>query len=243
MKLRILLILLAGVAVGVVELPGLFSARPAAAAQPASTAPWAQASTAVAEMQPTPTSDRLAPWPTVYPPSQADTGAQEYYQRCMVCHGDRGQGLTAEWRGALDPADQDCWQSGCHNVRHPPGGFIFPKAVPAVIGPTTLMRFETAQELFEFMRATMPFQAPGSLSDEMYWQLTAYLLRENGFDEGHQPLDEARAGSLALLRQKPGGWVQPGAGRAWWLLAPVGMLALGWGVWWTQRARRAGRKS
>lgn len=179
---------------------------------------------AEAQMPPTPTSDRLAPWPTVYPPSQADTGAQEYYQRCMVCHGDRGQGLTAEWRGALDPADQNCWQAGCHHVRRPPDGFIFPKAVPAVIGAGTLMRFETAQELFEFTRSTMPFQAPGSLSDEMYWQLTAYLVRENGFDPGRQALDESTAGAVRLVRQETGRW------RLAWLLLPVGLL-LGWGVW------------
>jgi len=42
--------------------------------------------------------DRLAAPPTVYPPTQADQGAQVYWFVCMVCHGDRGQGLTDEWR-------------------------------------------------------------------------------------------------------------------------------------------------
>ncbi len=158
---------------------------------------------ASAQMPPTPTSDRLAPWPTVYPPAQADTGAQEYYQRCMVCHGDRGQGLTEEWRGALDPADQNCWQSGCHHSRHPPGGFVFPKAVPPVIGAGAIDHFGTAQTLFDFIKNTMPFQAPGSLSDEIYWQLTAYLVRENGFNPDGFELSQMTASSVALTGPEP----------------------------------------
>ena len=59
-----------------------------------------------------PSVDRLAPPPTVYPPTQAGDGAQVYYQVCMTCHGHRGQGLTEAWRMSLDPEDQTCWQSG-----------------------------------------------------------------------------------------------------------------------------------
>jgi mono/diheme cytochrome c family protein len=151
-----------------------------------------------ASMHPTPTGDRLAPWPTVYPPAQADLGAQEYYQRCMVCHGDRGQGLTDEWRGALDPADQNCWQSGCHGGKVGAGGFEFPKFAPRLIGGGALARFETAQDLFDFLKSAMPFQAPGSLSDAIYWQLTAYLLRANGFYAGSPVLSAATAAQVRL---------------------------------------------
>ena len=143
--------------------------------------------------------DRLAPPPTVYPPTQADQGAQVYYQVCMACHGDRGQGLSDEWRGVLDPADQNCWQSRCHASNYPPGGFVFPKIVPAVVSPGMVARFETALDLHDFLRARMPYQAPGSLDEEEYWQLTAFLLRANGIDPGPPPLDSQRA-SLILLR-------------------------------------------
>ncbi len=137
---------------------------------------------ASAQMVSTPDSDRLAPWPTVYPPTQADQGAQVYYQRCMVCHGDRGQGLTVEWRGVFDPEDQNCWQSGCHNqTRLPPDGFVFPKTIPAVAGEGVLDHFGTAQNLFDFLKHSMPYQAPNSLEDEAYWQTTAYLLRIERF--------------------------------------------------------------
>lgn len=143
-------------------------------------------------------SDRLAPPATVYPPTQADQGAQLYYQICMVCHGDRGQGLTEEWRNVLDPEDRNCWQSRCHATNHPPDGFIFPKTVPPVVGPVTIARFTTALDLFQFLQTRMPWQAAGSRSEEEYWQLTAFLLRLNGVDPGAEPLTAGRAATLWL---------------------------------------------
>jgi mono/diheme cytochrome c family protein len=131
-------------------------------------------------------------------PTQADLGAQVYYQICMVCHGDRGQGLTDEWRGVLDPEDQNCWQSGCHHTKHPPGGFIFPKVVPPVVGPDVLSHYPTALHLHDFIKARMPWQARGTRSEDEYWQLTAFLLRANGVDPGLDPLDAQRAAGIVL---------------------------------------------
>jgi LPXTG-motif cell wall-anchored protein len=116
----------------------------------------------------------------------------------MACHGDQGQGLTDEWRGVLDIADQNCWQSKCHSPNHPPGGFVFPKFVPSVVGAGVVARFETAYDLYTFLKTEMPFQAPGSLKDEEYWQLTAFLLRINQLDPGSQTLDEVRAAQIPL---------------------------------------------
>jgi mono/diheme cytochrome c family protein len=189
---------------------------------------------ASAQMIPTPQSDRLAPWPTVDPPAQADSGAQEYYQRCMVCHGDRGQGLTAEWRGALDPADQNCWQSGCHNLRTVPGGFVFPKAVPPLIGGASLTHFGNAQNLFDYLKDNMPYQAPRSLPDDLYWQLTAYLVRANGF-QAEPALGPENAASVLLVPPPPAPtipvWVWPAAALA---VVAAGLAAL---AFW--RARRS----
>lgn len=145
--------------------------------------------------------DRLAPPPTVYPPTQADEGAQVYYQVCMVCHGDIGQGLTDEWRGTLDPADQNCWQSRCHAGNHPADGFIFPRVVPPVVGPHIAARFATGLDLYKYIKANMPWQWPGTRSDEEYWQLTAHLLRWNGVDPGTKALTPERAAELWLNPQ------------------------------------------
>ena len=50
--------------------------------------------------------------------TQADVGAEIYRLVCQDCHGNRGQGLTDEWRAEWDPEDQNCWQSKCHAPNH-----------------------------------------------------------------------------------------------------------------------------
>ncbi len=134
---------------------------------------------AAQELTPTPAMDRLAAPPLPENPSQADLGAQVYYQVCMACHGDRGQGLTEEWRAVWDE-DSYCWQSGCHGPDHPPWGFSFSETCcPPVLEGTLLTRFENAQDLFLYLVETMPWWNPGYLTTEQYWQLTAYLVREH----------------------------------------------------------------
>lgn len=132
------------------------------------------------ELTPTPAMDRLAAPPLPDNPTQADHGAQVYYQVCMACHGDRGQGLTEEWRAEWGE-DSYCWQSGCHGPDHPPWGFSFAETCcPPVLEGTLLNRFKNAQELFQYLEETMPWWNPGYLTTEQYWQLTAFLVQEHG---------------------------------------------------------------
>ncbi len=144
------------------------------------------------------TSQFLAPPPTVVPATQADQGAQVYYYVCMTCHGDRGQGLTADFLNRLGPPDNNCWSSKCHAPNHVEGSFVFPKNVPAVVGPGVLSSFKTAKGLHDFIQQKMPFQAPGSLTEAQYWQLTAFLMRANGRDPGTLALDDARAATVVF---------------------------------------------
>ena len=109
-------------------------------------------------------------------PSLADLGAVKYWAVCMACHGDRGQGLTDDWRRTGFGEDQNCWQSKCHAANHPPEGFLLVRYVPPAIGPTTLKRFTTAQDLHDYLLARMPWWKPGSLTSDEAWQLTAFLL-------------------------------------------------------------------
>lgn len=141
----------------------------------------------------------FTPPPTVYPPTQADAGAQTYFYICLVCHGDKGQGLT-EWRKELNPPDNNCWQSKCHSPNRMDFGFTFPREVPALKNPALLLTFQNALNLHDFIKRTMPYQYPGSLTDEQYWQLTAYLIKMNGIDPGPQPLNPANAASVSLVR-------------------------------------------
>ena len=132
---------------------------------------------------PTPASnaERLAKPALAAQASQLGQGAALYWGVCMACHGDRGQGLTNEWR-AVFGEDQNCWTSKCHAANHPPQGFSIPRdrLPPAVTGPGSLSRFTTAQQLYDYLVVTMPWWKPGSLTSEKGWQVTAYILKLNG---------------------------------------------------------------
>ena len=139
-------------------------------------------STATPFPQPTPTFDikRLDKPDIESDPdhlSQLDAGSLKYWGVCMACHGDVGQGLTEEWKDAFGE-DRNCWQSGCHGPDHPPQGFLIPKdkVIPPVAIMGSLNRFKNAQELHDYILASMPWWDPGQLTDEEAWQVTAYIL-------------------------------------------------------------------
>lgn len=157
-------------------------------------------STVESALAPTPTIDRLAVPPLSENPSQLEHGTFIYKQVCMACHGDFGQGLTEEWRQEWDE-DYNCWQSECHSASHPPWGFEIPTTCcPAVSGAGTLMRFDTAAELFTYLTETMPWWSPGNRSIDEYWALTAYLLDQNG---ALPPNIEINPGNALVIQVRP----------------------------------------
>lgn len=177
--------------------------------------------------------------------TQADVGAEIYRLVCKSCHGDRGQGLTRDWIAQWPPEDQNCWQSQCHGGRIPPDGFALPRYVPPVIGDDALDEFDTAEALYNFSRQQMPWHAPGSLIDQEYMQVTAYLLRENGFPVDEVALDETTAAAFVLHTEEAAPTSTPDAGApdaapartsSWYLLAMVAVagfgLALGLRLLW-----------
>ncbi len=132
--------------------------------------------------QPTgmPGEDRLAMPVLPESPTQVDNGRYLYYFHCMPCHGDRGQGLTDEWRQVWVEDHQNCWGRNCHTGRTEMAGFYIPRFVPPVSGsPQALGAFQTPEDLFVFLQETQPPQRPGALSEEEYWALTAFLLDQN----------------------------------------------------------------
>jgi cytochrome c len=139
--------------------------------------------------------------PTLPPaPSQADHGAQDYWLYCLPCHGEKGQGLTEEFRQTYPPEETNCWQSGCHGNNPYQYGFKLPTKVPAVIGNETLGKFSDAAQLHSYIRAAMPFWNPGSLSDEESWRITAFLLRENHLRSDSAELNDSNAADVKILR-------------------------------------------
>jgi hypothetical protein len=163
--------------------------------------------------------DRLAEPELPESPTEVDIGRNLYYFHCMPCHGDRGQGLTDEFREIWVEDHQNCWGRGCHAARSELDAFPIPRTVPAVIGsPYALAAFQTADDLFVFLRETQPPQRAGALADSEYWALTSFLLHENG-----RPLPEDGSGTAGS-----GGSVSR-AGLAFATLAPLlVLLSVAW---------------
>lgn len=115
--------------------------------------------------------------------SQLQYGGEVYRLVCSACHGDHGQGLTADWLATWAPADRNCWQSHCHGPNHPPDGFELPVA-PAISGSGALAAFVNAQRLHDYIQSSMPWQNPNSLTEKDSWGTTAFVLKLNGIDPG-----------------------------------------------------------
>jgi len=140
-----------------------------------------------------PSADRLAEPVLGESPTQVERGRSVYYYNCMPCHGDRGQGLTGEFRLAWPEDHQNCWARGCHTGRSELSAFAIPREVPAVAGtPGALGHFDQPDALFAYLRETQPPQRPGALSFPEYWEVTAFLLDENG-----RPAEVGRLGAGA----------------------------------------------
>ena len=150
-----------------------------------------------------PTQDRLAEPTLPASPSQADYGAQVYWLNCSPCHGDKAQGLTDEFRQQYPEEDRNCWTSHCHGAVTYENGFKIPKVVPALVGSGTLAKYPNAATLNGFMRASMPLQNPNSLSEEDYYKITAFLLRQNGLIDDRTEVNASNAAQIVVSRATP----------------------------------------
>lgn len=108
-------------------------------------------------------------------PAEADLerGAEVYAEECAGCHGPDGRG---------DPA-----------VDAPP--VMGPDALPTEPEPDMdrERRFETGEDVLEYVAETMPVDDPGGLEDEDYREVVRYLLARNGFDVPAELTDEEAA--------------------------------------------------
>ena len=134
--------------------------------------------------------------------SQVDEGQLIYWGICLACHGDRGQGLTDEWRFGAFGEDNNCWKSHCHGKNHPQQGFEMPKTLtfPSLSSAGSLGRFQTAQQLYDYVVEMMPWWKPHSLGPEKAWQVTAYLLRMKGNLPNDLELSELNASVVPVQR-------------------------------------------
>jgi cytochrome c len=111
----------------------------------------------------------------------ATRGAELYKAQCASCHGANGEGAGV--RPVLARG------------REPREGFAFgndPKLVRTVGN-----YWPEATTVFDYIKRTMPLSAPGSLSDDDVYSLTAYLLVANEILPAGATLDSA---SLMAVR-------------------------------------------
>lgn len=127
----------------------------------------------------TPTYDPFAEPPLPENPTEYELGRNLYWHWCMTCHGDRGQGLTDEFRLIWEPDHQDCWGRGCHGGRLEDEGFPIPTVVPALVNDAHLAQFAAVQDLSNFLKATHPPQSPGILKQEEYDAIAAFVFTLN----------------------------------------------------------------
>jgi cytochrome c len=107
----------------------------------------------------------------------AAKGATLYAAQCASCHGAKGEGAPGNPPGPVLVG------------REPREGFGFgndPKLVRTVGN-----YWPEATTLFDYIKRTMPLTAPGSLSDDDVYSLTAYLLAANEILPAGATLDSA----------------------------------------------------
>src|ERR1700679_4288619 len=74
------------------------------------------------------------------------------------------------------------------------------EAGPPLMGRTFLQAYGagTAAQLYDFISRQMPLNAPGSLSQTQYLDVTAFILERNGLPPGETPLSTASLGQVSL---------------------------------------------
>lgn len=127
----------------------------------------------------TPTYDPLDEPPLPEDPTEYELGRNLYWHWCMTCHGDRGQGLTDEFRSIWEEDHQNCWGRGCHAGHPGDVGFPIPTVVPGLVSGSQLAQFGSMHELSEFLKATHPPQSPGILKDEEYHAIALFVFAIN----------------------------------------------------------------
>jgi cytochrome c len=100
----------------------------------------------------------------------ASAGAALYQRHCVACHGEEGQ------NGLHDPL-----AGGQGTIAGP------------VPNKTVGSYWPYATTLFDYIRRAMPYQNPGTLSNDELYALTAYVLFLNGIVDEADTID---AGSL-----------------------------------------------
>ena len=71
---------------------------------------------------------------------------------------------------------------------------------PALVGDAFLKKWgnKPLSDLFSFEHSNMPANNPGSLPDDVMWNITAYILQKNGFQAGAIALSQPTGANKVL---------------------------------------------
>ena len=112
----------------------------------------------------------------MYTGVQAKHGVRLYSQHCAGCHGDKLEG-----KGNFPALSGEAFLKRCADSDH------------------------TVDDVFYIMRAFMPYNEPGKLSQQQYVEILAYVLKVNDFAAGATALfsDASVMQRLAFVVTKP----------------------------------------
>jgi cytochrome c len=106
-------------------------------------------------------------------------GARIYAARCIACHGKDGEGVR-----------QDRLQLGPKLIgRNPGDAFDFNQSTQKEGAKTIGNYWPYATTLFDYVRRAMPYDRPGSLTNDEVYAVTAYLLERNQLIKGDAVID------------------------------------------------------
>jgi S-disulfanyl-L-cysteine oxidoreductase SoxD len=105
----------------------------------------------------------------------ATQGAELFKQKCAMCHGQKGEGIAPVYPALIG--------------RDPRKGFPF--GADWKIVKTVGNYWPYATTLFDYVRRAMPYTAPGSLSNNEVYALTAHILAANEVIPKDATLDSA----------------------------------------------------
>lgn len=121
---------------------------------------------------------------------------------------------AAPYTSAQAAAGRAAYQANCASCHAPD---LSGREGPQLAGTTFLNQWgaRTPSELITFVRATMPPGTAGSLPDQTYVDLAAFLLDANGAHPGNQPLAmDSRVAISSVASGQRAAYLQPGAAPA-----------------------------
>jgi S-disulfanyl-L-cysteine oxidoreductase SoxD len=104
----------------------------------------------------------------------SDQGASIFAERCTACHGEGGKGAATTTSGApaAPPVVSNVKRNGIDDTT------------------LTIANFwPDATTLFDYIRRSMPWTSPRSLSDDQVYALTAYILAQNKLIDAKQVIN------------------------------------------------------